>query len=555
MPNDWNQAYEDHAAQVAAARSGPPVAEAAPPFDRLLMGDVSGIQKFIFNVKSKGASRTLKARSLFIQVLSELCLAKLRHVLGENHTQLHYAGGGNFWLYYDSQRQAALDQCMAEMERALVWETVAVHLVHTRVEGIGFDQARTMLFQALNEKKQRAYASAMDDLFRPFLPDDGQRQWRAFTRQLVQATHYSIAPSATPTVSTLSVDDQEIELFGMRYRLCAANEAGARPFGELIRNKLPKWTEDLQSAYPALVKRGAEEAEDRSMEVGHVVAFEDLADMAAARTGTSKLGILKLDIDDLGHLFQGLSTHQNRIISKALTWFFEVYLNHLLDATFEHGERHIPYRDQLYVVFSGGDDCFLLGAWDAVFEFVGLLQARFDAFINTNPQLKRVTLSAGLLVVDRSFPVVRFAELVEDALHKAKYSPKGKPKDKLCVFDLALTWEEWGQVQQFKKHLGYLMQQGESKSFLNRIKKSTVGFAALQEKGLSFNLHQARVWRFNYYIRNVKKENLDYVNQHLVHQYERILLEAITTGTKTDPAIFPVAARWTELLTRKQQDN
>lgn len=555
MPKDWNQAYQDYAAQLAAARTAPPSAEAAPPFDRLLMGDVSGIQKFIFNVKSKGASRTLKARSLFIQVLSALCVAKLRHVVGEAHTQLHYAGGGNFWLYYDSQRQAALDQCLAEMEQALVHETIAVHLVHTRIAGVDFDAARSALYQALHRKKQRAYAGALEALFTPFLPDDRQRRWRDFTRALVQATHYCIAPSGAAAVPTLSVDDRQIELFGMQYRLCTADEAGARPFGESIRNKLPKWTEALQAAYPKLVERAEAKAEDRSTQVGNVVAFEDLADMAAVRTGTSKLGILKLDIDDLGELFRGLSTAQNRTVSRALTWFFDAYLNHLLDETFEHGQEKVPYRDQLYVVFSGGDDCFLLGAWDAVFEFAGLLQARFDAFINTNPKLKQVTLSAGILVVDRSFPVVRFAELVEDALHQAKFSRKGQPKNKLSVFNLALTWKEWQLVRQFKKHLLHLMEAGESKSFLNRIKKSTVGFAALQEKGLSFSLHQARVWRFNYYIRNVKKENLGYVNRHLVHQYERILLDAITTGTKTDPAVFPVAARWTELLTRKQQNN
>lgn len=555
MPKDWNHLYQDYAAQLAAARSAQTTTEPSPPFDRLLMGDISGIQKFIFNVKSKGASRTLKARSLFIQVLSDLCVAKLRHALGETHTQLHYAGGGNFWLYYNSKQQAVLDECMAEMERALVWENVAVHLVHTNVAGVSFDAARTVLYHALHRKKQRAYASALDTLFTPFLPDNRQRKWRLFTRHLVQATYYCIAPSEAPVVPTLSVDERQIELFGMQYWLCTADVTGACPFGDAVGNKLPKWTEALQAAYPTLVERAEAEEEDRSTAIGNVVAFEDLADMAAVRTGTSKLGILKLDIDDLGQLFKGLSTTQNRIVSRALTWFFDEYLNHLLDETFEYGGETISYRDQLYVVFSGGDDCFLLGAWDAVFEFVGLLQARFDAFINTKDQLKRVTLSAGLLVVDRSFPVIRFAALAEDALDQAKFSLKGAPKDKLTVFDLALTWKEWQVVQKFKKHLLHLMEAGESKSFLNRIKKSTVGFAAMQERGLSFSLHQARVWRFNYYIRNVKKANLDYVNQHLVHQYERILLDAITTGTKTDPAVFPIAARWTELLTRKKQDN
>lgn len=42
-----------------------------------IKGDISGIQDFIFNVKSEKAARVLKARSVFVEVLAHQQLDKL----------------------------------------------------------------------------------------------------------------------------------------------------------------------------------------------------------------------------------------------------------------------------------------------------------------------------------------------------------------------------------------------------------------------------------------------------------------------------------------------
>lgn len=62
----------------------------------------------------------------------------------------------------------------------------------------------------------------------------------------------------------------------------------------------------------------------------------------------------------------------------------------------------------------GGDDTFIVGAWDAVFEFAHLLRENFKAFAaEMKPVIAtELTFSAGLLLVDAKYPALRFAKLL-----------------------------------------------------------------------------------------------------------------------------------------------
>ena len=67
----------------------------------LLKGDVSGIQEFIFNVSSKKAAKSLKARSFYVQLIGDLALKflknKIRNSVDFSYEEV-YNGGGNFFL-------------------------------------------------------------------------------------------------------------------------------------------------------------------------------------------------------------------------------------------------------------------------------------------------------------------------------------------------------------------------------------------------------------------------------------------------------------------------
>lgn len=67
------------------------------------------------------------------------------------------------------------------------------------------------------------------------------------------------------------------------------------------------------------------------------------------------------------------------------------------------------------IVYSGGDDLFLLGAWDGVIQAMLRIQAAFEAFTSG-----RLHLSGGVGIYGESYPIRRAAVQTEELVDEAK---------------------------------------------------------------------------------------------------------------------------------------
>ena len=94
----------------------------------LISGDISGIQDFIFNVPSKGAAKTLKARSFYVQMLADVCVQKVLDELHLKPANLLYNGGGQFYILAPKCRRTALDWCREKIMDALIGEELYLSL-------------------------------------------------------------------------------------------------------------------------------------------------------------------------------------------------------------------------------------------------------------------------------------------------------------------------------------------------------------------------------------------------------------------------------------------
>ncbi len=65
---------------------------------RLIAGDLSGIQSFIYNISSDGALKSLRARSFFLELLTEEIVHQLLDRLQLPRSNVIYAGGGNIYI-------------------------------------------------------------------------------------------------------------------------------------------------------------------------------------------------------------------------------------------------------------------------------------------------------------------------------------------------------------------------------------------------------------------------------------------------------------------------
>jgi len=438
-------------------------------------------------------------------------------------------------------RESILDRCRNQIASILRPEGLRLNLAWCKV-GLNdfplFSNKWSQVHEAIQERKHQPFREFGYGLFQPIPPEVGRdSQFDQLAENLLHATGYRIkrlrgmpSPDWRRPINALGYDVEFIPS-GVATDAVVFNTT----------DFVGQW-----QGFRFVVK-------DVPIADGQVIDFDALAEQALKRTGTRKLGVLKMDVDNLGLLFsKGLPNNLRSIsrvasLSRALRWFFEAYMNNLLK----------DFNNDIYPVFSGGDDFFVVGAWDKIFEFARTVREKFRKFVCNHP---RITLSAALLVVDEKYPVAQFARLAEDHLYRAK----GKRPEKNCisVFGIPLTWDEFEEVAVLKDKLVTMVNElNESRAIIEKVQRSSIGFEKLQEAAWNKKIRPPKVWRLAYYLRDVgksrdqtelEKKQSKEIAEELVGQYESLLFDAMQ-GKAVNPSIFPVAARWAEFATKRSQ--
>lgn len=90
------------------------------------------------------------------------------------------------------------------------------------------------------------------------------------------------------------------------------------------------------------------------------------------KDGIHRLGVMRADVDNLGTVFisgmpeEYVSISRTATLSRQLSLFFKVELTNILRGS------------QITVIYSGGDDIFLIGAWDEVVEKAVEIRKAFE---------------------------------------------------------------------------------------------------------------------------------------------------------------------------------
>jgi len=270
--------------------------------------------------------------------------------------------------------------------------------------------------------------------------------------------------------------------------------------------------------------------------------------------------VFRADVDNLGQIFtRGLGHRATAgrvsMLSQTMADFFEGYLQWLC--------KQENYRERLGVIYAGGDDVFLVGAWDAVLDFAVELREAFARYAFNNPAF---SLSGGVVLVDDHLPVRHFADLAGTAEemakgHKRKHNGVDIEKDALTIFDMPFGSEELPRFLEVKDLLLDVLCENKngpkplSMGFLRRLFE--VWDAYLQEKqarldaGASLEdiqrlMHWQRWrWMLVYGLR-------EYVKKAREHQVavEDIQERILDTGQPVDDRLG-MPLRWVELLLKK----
>lgn len=436
--------------------------------------DMSGIQSFIYNISGDGALKQLRARSMYLELLLEDVVDELLDRLQLTRTNLLYTGGGHAYVLLPNTDQVKAE--LAAFSRELNEWFVSSY--------------RTDLFMAtawipcsaddLGNKVDAAHA-------------DGQRYrnlYREFTHKLSTAkvNRYGVktlhklnfghdhAFDHTRECTECHRSDVRINADG-KCPLCAnlgniskqlvqkdvfvVTEQGEGldlPFGrhlamytrDAYRKQKPDvvriytkndWDTGLRLATHIWMGDYTASVEDESKR------FEIYASKGATlpqgdggqARGVNRLGVLRADVDNLGATFvNGLPSSKASIsrtatLSRALSHFFKKQINDVLTSG----------GYQLQIIYSGGDDMFIVGNWSDVIYAALDIRDAFAEYVGNNT----LTLSAGIGIYDDAFPIARMAQEtgeLEDAA-KLYVSKDGKQKDAFALWseDSVLSWGEF----------------------------------------------------------------------------------------------------------------
>jgi len=265
---------------------------------------------------------------------------------------------------------------------------------------------------------------------------------------------------------------------------------------------------------------------------GEVLEFSEIAELSI---GDNKLAALKMDVDNLGALFRDKTEEDYKKLSSSLKDFFDKQLLHII--------HELNMQQNIYIVFSGGDDCLLIGTWEKVLELALIFRERFTEFqtglkaqIRSLPK-EDITFSAGIVVFQPHFPMLQLAKEVEEALSASKRVDK---KNCVTVFGKSLSWKEFEKAQVLSKTIENLINNPNEG---NRENKSLLQIFRLVYPQKN---DMPKVWRLKYYLqRNVKDK---VTLKTIFDEYSQSLLRRYVGNSSTNPDLYLVASRWAELL-------
>jgi CRISPR-associated protein Csm1 len=442
---------------------------------------------------SKVAKR-LRGRSFYLGLLGDVIVDWLMRELGVTPANVLFSGGGRFDILAPINRRAKVDDCEQQLADWLLHEfygELGIVMACTEVEPDDFGNMRDVydaLDTELAERKRRKWLHQLPQ--QGFLQPDWKKyhacrvcqitpladpgicnqckQHEAIGKKLLHVSHIAFVPG--PNQSPKDAVAIPFGRFGTTAVLC--DEADAQQLGAALEQSKQSGTIYRLNDTRHIL------ATDASPLVGQTFRFLanaapiaqaplSLLDMdpvakddvlhfdaiAHLSSGVKRIGILKADVDRLGLIF-GLGVHPtiSRVaaLSSAIDLFFSGWLNRLCDRVFEdwkikQSERAVndkdvsPFHDKVtglfYVMYSGGDDLFIIGPWDETLRLAQCLHDDFTDYACLNPN---VTLSAGYVQVKPHYPVQRFAHLVSEAEESAK---KGG-RNCITVFGETIAWTD-----------------------------------------------------------------------------------------------------------------
>lgn len=499
-------------------------------------GDISGIQKFIFKISSpqeaqSGMSKRLRGRSLYLSLLCDAIATHIAEELELCQANILFCGGGRFTIIgpNTSTAKEKLAKIKSKLNKFFIDEFNAeLFLALVSVECCGDDLAKfgevtRKLSNKLNEDKKHKFSDNLGEVF------NFDEEIKYDDLCSVCGTPYPKKEGSAVCLSCKSHEKLGQKAANADYMVKCITNKGTGYFIEPTNvdyhflnksNKLADKIKELSAncekveviklnntdfldlanyEFPSNVSFSFSFMGNTVPNLGHFVEnhqymplyFEHLAKIS---NGANKLGVLKMDVDNLGLIFseglkesydENLGISRVSSLSSQLDMFFSGFVNNIaskfnvyLQVSNEDKFREIKLEIQndenelketvsvyklkygstltddeidelkeyaiptIHINYSGGDDLLVLGPYDDIIKFAQELRNSFKIWTADNPS---INLSGGINIVSPKFPIGKAAIMSEDYLDAAKSCGR----DKLTLFGEVVNWDSKDLIKGF----------------------------------------------------------------------------------------------------------
>ena len=477
-------------------------------------GDLSGIQKFLYNISSKKAAVSLKGRSYYLRQLMENVCSDIKRTAeanGAKAVEVIYSSGGKFYLLTDNTPQIvqAVETCAKQAKQNL-WEEHKGQL-GLNISHVAFNENPDGTIDCQDAPIQKpGYLWKMANA--EFAHQKSQK-FKDLLTENYQTFFDPISVGGKPKVCAIT---------GIESTDCVRMEALSEDGDEYV---LPSVRQQIQLGEELQRQEGFK-------------TFEEYA-------GPTDLGILRMDVDGLGKRFiDGFdSIAQYKTFSKRLVDFFEEETKKI--------QKEPAFKPYLNIIYAGGDDLFVVGRWDKVIDFAERIHQETKARFGNDG----ISISGGIAVVQPKFPISKAADLAGDAENAAKQFRNGE-KNAFHMLGKTISWDkEFDYVKSFKQQFVSLIENYDlSKGILHKL----MLYSSIADRNKILRKDNktedfSYIWHISYYLTRYMKR---YESNKAICDFCCSLRDHeidYRNGRKLE--LIALAARWAELELKDNINN
>lgn len=512
----------------------------------MISGDFWGIQKFIFtDISSKKASKILRSRSAMIQLITYAVTDIIKNEFKNSDIVLFGAGKFLILANYEDDYKTKLNKIQKELDKYFINNffaqngfvistqiTTKERLLNQNSEEMKEDLISLGKNNEINKLKKFDFENLEEfsiDIFKEVKRDDDICE---FCKKRVSNTKAEGENACEICANQINLGTYLTKKEFVK--IYTSNEESKNDIKILEFNNIKYWAKfykEEKDIYNCEIEGDVFDISNKKYRniskwsLSSFVAKEDnkIKSFEELSKNSSGLMALKADVDRLGDTFRDFymtSFKKFNRLSRELDFFFSNYVPYWVENS--------DYKN-LYIIFAGGDDLFLIGEYKEIVKFAKELREKFYKFA-----LQKATLSMGLVMFKHSTPINFISNLADEAESRAKevkFKNNLQTRDGIDIFTIPMKFDEFNDIDKQWEEINneLINKEVDTTTFYYRLIELTQMKENLNEK---FNVVDS-MWKSK--ISYIYKRNLTKMDEKIYHKLVNLIDEY---GKKLQPFIF-----------------